>query len=198
MWAPWWACSPPLPDVVPDLRGFGAARDLVGAAGTDLLRGTVRVAEAAGHAAGRRAAHGGVADDPPGGPVSRRCSASSAMPRPASPWAPMGTCSPTSRGPRRPAWRTPARMPWRAGHGPGADQRPRLYGKAQVSEAIQGRRRRDSNPQDSLIRARPLHAAPNGQISVLASGNRPYRGGLGRRGRNALVRRAVLLQEVLP
>jgi hypothetical protein len=51
------------------------------------------------------------------------------------------------------AWRTPAPTPWPAWHGPSADQRSWLFGKALVSEAIQGCRRRGSNPHD--LRFRP-------------------------------------------
>jgi hypothetical protein len=57
------------------------------------------------------------------GPASRRCRSSSATPRPASPWTPMGTCSLTSWTPWPTVWRTPAPTPWQPWHGPGTDHR---------------------------------------------------------------------------
>jgi hypothetical protein len=55
-------------------------------------------------------------------------------------------CSPTSWRPSPAAWRTPAPKPWPPWHGPSADQRSCLSGKALVSERVRGCRRRGSNP----------------------------------------------------
>jgi integrase len=103
----------------------------------DLLRGTVRVAEAAPEVAGRLEWGG----------VKTHEARTVRLPR--------SVAAEPGRLPRRPSTRPGgsrvhrlALRPWRTLHGPSADQRWCRCGKALVSEAIWGCRRRGSNPPD--------------------------------------------------